>query len=253
MEEIVQDSQKEGDLLRQEILRAIYDFYQEFISGYPVACQKGCSTCCTTSVCATSFEAEFLLKGAVSLGEEGAGLLAMADRARKAEHFQPSCTINTSADICLKGHSPPEEVSALSFDPCPFLSARGECSLYSWRPFACRAMVSRKRCVAGGEADMPPFLITVNLAMCQVLEHLDRDGYYGNILDLLPVVSGKMDVSSFQGAVKTNRSLSCFVVPPDEAARFKSFMRRLSSVTVEKSGSQVKVGDLLPEEWTLLN
>jgi len=40
-------------------------------------------------------------------------------------------------------------------------------------------------CQYGGEAEMEPFLITVNLAIYQIIEHLDKEGVSGNLLDVL--------------------------------------------------------------------
>jgi len=101
---------------------------------------------------------------------------------------------------------------------------------------------------------MPPFLITVNLALYQILEHIDSDGWYGNLLDMLPVVmtepvDAQGMVSSLQGIVKTNRPLPCFIMPPGDRARFKSFMRRLSNQPI----AQGTLGDLQPREWQIIS
>jgi len=46
-------------------------------------------------------------------------------------------------------------------------------------------MSSMEVCQYGGEAEMEPFLITVNLAIYQIIEHLDKEGVSGNLLDVL--------------------------------------------------------------------
>ena len=231
-------------------LEAIYRFYDEFLTGFPIACSAGCSVCCTNSVSATSMEAAYLLQGLSMLPAGGEELLKRAEGMRGEPHFQPSTTINTSAALCMKGKELPEETSPMSFDPCPFLDEEGLCALYGQRPFACRAMSSSTVCKEGGEASMEPFLVTVNLAIYQILEHIDRDGFYGNILDLLPVAAGRIPPSEAQEAVKTNRALNCFIVPPDETMRFKSFMRRLSKVETEGGAT---IGELLPDDWVILS
>jgi len=231
-------------------LEAIYRFYDDFLEGFSIACEKGCHVCCTNSVSSTSLEAAYLIEGVSRMGSGGEELVKRAEAMRAEPHFQPSTTINTSAALCMKGKEIPEETSPMSFDPCPFLSEQGLCSLYEWRPFACRAMSSSSVCVEGGEARMEPFLVTVNLALYQILEHIDRDGFYGNVLDLLPVVAGRMSPAQAGEAIKTNRALNCFIVPPDETVRFKSFMRRLSKV---EAGSGATIGELLPEDWAILS
>lgn len=101
---------------------------------------------------------------------------------------------------------------------------------------------------------MTPFLVTVNLAIYQILEHIDAEGWYGNMLDIIEVARIKRDqrhrtIDAMEGKVKTNRPLPCFIVPPDEVIRFKSFMRRLSK---NEFGDGKKIGDLLPKDWQIL-
>ena len=232
-------------------LKAIYDFYDKFLKGTPLACKKGCATCCTTNVSVTSLEVEYILDS---------GLLTqrLGEKVREAalqDHFVPSTTINTSAAMCLSENQMPEETSPITFDPCPLLTHDGLCSIYQARPFSCRAMNSETLCTEGGEAFMAPFLVTVNLAMYQILEHIDSKGWYGNLLDMVTLVSENREglqqvADTMEGRIKTNRPLPCFIIPPDETMRFKSFMRRLSKVEIEGGKT---VGDLLPENWQILS
>lgn len=96
---------------------------------------------------------------------------------------------------------------------------------------------------------MEPFLVTVNLAIYQILEHIDADGWYGNLLDVIGIFKTngayKSGISSdLQERIKTNRPLPGFMVPQEEMVRFKSFLRRLSKVRVDSDRS---LSDFLPE------
>jgi len=231
-------------------LKAIYDFYEDFLKGTPLACKKGCSTCCTTNVSMTTLEADYIWNSGLFTDS----LYQKLKQAAKEEHFVPSTTINTSAAMCLSENQMPEETSPVTFDPCPLLTEDGLCSIYEVRPFSCRAMSSETVCTEGGEAYMPPFLVTINLAMYQIIEHIDREGWYGNMLDIMEMARRKKEdrtetADAMEGKIKTNRPLPCFIIPPDDIIRFKSFMRRLSQI---ETGDGKKVGDLLPDDWQII-
>ncbi len=233
-----------------QALKAIYDFYDDFLKGTPLACKKGCSTCCTTNVSITTLEARYILESGLLTDD----LFQRLKETAAKEHFVPSTTINTSAAMCLSENQMPEETSPITFDPCPLLTDEGLCSIYEARPFSCRAMSSETPCPEGGEAYMAPFLVTANLAMYQILEHIDAEGWYGNMLDVIEIASKNGNdqikaAETMEGKVKTNRPLSCFIIPPDEVMRFKSFMRRLSKKELENGK---KLGDLLPTDWQIL-
>ena len=231
-------------------LEAVYDFYDQFIKGFSIACRKGCSICCTTNVTVTSLETDYLLQ---SENIDTKLLKRLEDEGRKG-HFIPSTTINTTAALCLAQKDIPEETSPITFNSCPLLDENGLCSVYEHRPFSCRAMSSESVCAEGGQADMPPFLVTVNLALYQILEHLDAEGWYGNLLDMIPLSLARKDqaqelAAGQEGRIKTNRRLPCFIVPPDDTIRFKSFMRMFSK---KKAGGKT-LGELLPEAYEILS
>jgi len=71
-------------------------------------CQKGCSNCCHIDVGITELEAQYI--------ERNAGT--------KMKKTRPASRTS--------GHEK-------SSSPCPFLSATNACTIYEFRPFACRA------------------------------------------------------------------------------------------------------------------
>lgn len=75
-------------------------FNNEFVSTF-TTCKKGCSACCNIDVRLTTFEAEYIA-AATSI---------------------PHATLPSS-----QGHE----------SACPFLSGKGTCSIYNYRPLLCR-------------------------------------------------------------------------------------------------------------------
>ena len=220
-----------------ELLKAIYEFYADFIKGMAVACRKGCSLCCTVNVTATSLETGYLL--------EKAGDFLLRPQVRTAlfqdaeEYYRPSLTTNEIAWHCLKEEAFSDE-GIHGLGSCPFLTSSGVCSLYALRPFACRAMCSRTICKEDSGAEMPPFMITVNLALYQIIEFLDAGGMSGNMIDLLAwQLEGRNE-----GVLLRNKSLPGFLVSPEERGRFNAFMRRLRGWQVAEGRT---IADFLPD------
>ena len=46
---------------KEELLKTIYAVYSQWVERFPLACQKGCASCCTQSVTMTSLEGEMIL------------------------------------------------------------------------------------------------------------------------------------------------------------------------------------------------
>jgi len=111
----------------------------------PLACQRGCATCCTLRVSATAPEvwgvARFLRAVAPRLEPMGIDLMGQV----------------RAADALTRGLDEAGRVAARQ--TCPFI-ARGVCVVYGVRPLACRGHASHdvKACVeaaSGRRADVP--------------------------------------------------------------------------------------------------
>ncbi|OHX37344.1 hypothetical protein BJL95_20545 [Methylomonas sp. LWB] len=116
---------------------------EETESHPPIACDKGCATCCTLRVTATAPEvlliARYIRWTASQNSELGlADLLAKADR--------QTAGLDEAARVKLRR-------------ACPFIR-RGACAIYQVRPLACRGHASydRQACVDAfaGRADRVP-------------------------------------------------------------------------------------------------
>ena len=207
---------------RQAALVSLYTLYEDAIATtFATACEKGCATCCSINVTITSLEARYLLAHPFFTGAEGREIVAGAGNRPR---FIPSLTINRLAEACLKEKHVQQETGIHAAGTCPLLDDSRMCRVYSHRPFACRAMFSTERCRKDGAAEMPPFLYTVNLALCQLIEHLDRHGHTGNMIDML-AGDAKHTIA--------NTPLPGFPVPPADRQRLRTFLVRLQNYPVE--------------------
>lgn len=109
----------------------------------PLACRKGCGTCCRIQVVATAPEVLMVARY----------VRAMADGFRKVG-------IDLPARLAAASAAAPETAGTMALGrECPFL-VEGICVIYPVRPLACRGHVSfnEEACVAAleGEADEVP-------------------------------------------------------------------------------------------------
>ena len=199
-------------------MEALYGFYDDFLKGYGLACQPGCSTCCTRNIVATTLEVRYAMAH-----ERRAMTKARASLGDAVPGYRPSITINASAAYCLRGEDLPEDLGNHREGRCPLLDDRDMCRIYPYRPFSCRAMVSSVPCRERGKAEMEPYLITVNFSIQQILEQMDEGGLTGNLWDVVACVE-----SGDRGHLVPNEPIPGFLVLPGEKGRFHAFLRRLS-------------------------
>jgi Fe-S-cluster containining protein len=174
---------------KKEVLLAVYGVYASWVERFPLACRKGCNTCCTQSVNMTSMEGEIILdfvKGADRekwLLEKLAGVAPGKGR--------QALTLNQFAGACLKHREISGEPGGnWDFTPCFFLE-EGLCSIYEARPFGCRSFGSFVQCATESEAQMAPLHLAVNTVFTQIIEHVSSDGgYCSSMADILHSLVG---------------------------------------------------------------
>ena len=232
------DPQNMNHDLKIACLKAIYKFYDDFIKGLPVACKPGCDVCCTVNVVATSVEIDYLVDNMEIAQKEK--LEAALAEALSQPHFSPAYTTNDVAAACINMQTKiPEEHGEHGKGKCPLLH-NNLCAVYNYRPFACRAMLSQSPCDSDTSAYMNSFMVTVNLAIYQILEALDVGRPYGNILDLM---AGRLNTISDMDTETVCKSLPGFMPLPEEKGRFNSFINRLARQKVE--GTNEPLGTIL--------
>lgn len=222
------------------VLDHIYRVYANFIDKFETACGRGCDRCCTRNVTLTTLEAYKIALHLVESGKQDPfGQLAAAI---DVPRFIPQVTTNELAGICLRGDEPPEEASDPDWGACPFLEG-GACPLYVVRPYGCRCMVSSRRCDETGFADMDPFVVTVNNVILQYIEHVDRDGYSGNLTDLLLFMASEENRRRYrkgalgpppEGLIR-NHPVRALMVPPRHRQKIAPLLKALEQVPASPS------------------
>lgn len=228
-----------------EQLESLYRLYHATagspsFGGGAVACRKGCADCCTCNVAVTSLEAYYLVQ---SLDKRGRAHLEK----RLADHFpekryQPALTFNEFAAFCIEGKNPPEEENDPMWGTCPLLDD-GLCTVYRGRPFGCRSMISGQACGETGYADMPSLILTLNHVFSQYIEHLDENGGYGNLSDMLlkALEKDSADLWFEKGmnsdkteTIIPNRKIRALLVPPEHRDQVMPILRQMPGPLMKK-------------------
>lgn len=210
-------SSASGAALAFPVLEEMYGFYDSFVEEFQLACRPGCPLCCTTNIFASSVEAAYLLE------KSGDGALRSVDL--PDELYRPTTTTNEIARACLEQRLVEDRGSHVK-GACPLLGEDGTCTIYRWRPMACRGMHSLSPCTQNTPgADMDPFLMELHLVMYQLIEQLalETGGRCGNLFDLLPSITGSLE----QGHLLEPSPFPGLVVMPSNAGRVRAFLRRL--------------------------
>lgn len=215
-------------------LDRIYQAYQDFISGPELACKPGCSACCTRNVTMTTLEGHYLLSQLKM--EEKQELLARIKIMEQGKRFQPRITINDLAERCMRGEDIPDEDKDDRAGPCSILED-DLCYIYRARPFHCRCMVSADDCGVSGCASMDDFILTVNNMFLQLIEHVDFNGYTGNLVDILLYLEEKLEEknensmeSGGPGQLIPNRPARILMIPPEHRKKIDPLLGRLQKI-----------------------
>ena len=220
-----------------EILDQIYEIYDRFCARLSVACERNCAICCTGNVTLTTLEGYRMIED--MLQKDKADLPGRLDGAAETGRFQPKITTNQLADLCRQGKKVPEEDNGQAATPCFFLE-KDECPLYTHRPFGCRCLMSRRKCDDTGYADMDDFVLSVNTVFLQTIEHIDSDGFSGNLIDVLLFLrskthrqdyrSGRPDVTGTR--LIPNRPMTILFVPPEHQNRMAPILQAVQAIQV---------------------
>ncbi|MDA8405169.1 MAG: YkgJ family cysteine cluster protein [Desulfobacteraceae bacterium] len=221
---------------RLKALDQLYAVYDQFTGNRNVACQKFCADCCTCNVTLTGLEAARITAGLDENTKQAIRwkLTNLLARPR----FIPEITINRLADICAQGGEPPEEVVDPAWGACPLLENKS-CPIYDVRPFGCRCMTSFQKCSDTGVADIDDFSLTVNHVFLQLIEHMDKNGSFGNISDMLAdVLSGGAVASKTRSGshhsprLIPNSPLNTLLIPPGHREKIQPILAALRTIQI---------------------
>lgn len=215
-------------------LEKIYALYDQFFCTMQTVCGKGCATCCTANVTMTTLEGLFILDHWQAHGRKPP--MELLRKSAQNPGFRPTLTINQLAALCLEDKEIPEESADPGAGPCPLLR-NDLCTLYAARPFGCRAMVSSTDCAYSGEADMPDFVLAANNLISQFIEALDHAGRFGNLADILLLLSAPAAVPPQEHPslekMAANRSIPVLMIPPEHRQRMQPLLRALQQILQE--------------------
>ena len=219
-----------------EQLKKVYALHDKAVGDIQAECRQGCSSCCTCNVILTSLETDFLIARLTDTERR-----ALADRVARffpEQRYLPKMTTNRFARLCVQGKKIPEEDNDPSWGACPILED-SMCSLYETRPFGCRALMSQVSCEKKGYAKIPPFVLSVNNVFVQYIEHMDQNGFSGNLSDMLTLFLsdrlaghrlGSSAVANDEHFV-FNEKIAVLMVPPEHRQRIRPLLDQLSGLT----------------------
>ena len=220
-----------------EILDQIYEIYDRVCAKLSIACERNCAGCCTGNVTLTTLEGYRMIED--MLQKDKADLLDRLNDTAEPGRFQPGTTTNQLADLCRQGKEVPEEDSGPVSTTCTFLE-KNICPFYTNRPFGCRCMMSRRKCGEIGYADMDDFVLSINTVFLQTIEHIDSDGFSGNMIDVLRFFLSKTHRQDYRNdklavigtQLIPNRPMTILFVPPEHQNRMAPILQALQEIQV---------------------
>lgn len=227
--------------MKKEVLQTIYSCFETWADSESFICFKGCASCCTQNVTATSLEVAVVLDHIIKEQKED----WFGERLKKVSSIEPPIiSTNEFALACMEDKDvDPGNFS--NFEACPFLK-ENLCTIYEVRPFGCRCFNSRKKCSAGGAAEVPEYYLSASSTVQQLIEHLDQGWYWGNFLDVIFAMAGTHDYSflkkylnedDIEAAVKRVRKASPlpgFLYAQDEAQKIEPLLQTIFSAKCGK-------------------
>ncbi len=223
-------------LQKLELLEKIYQLYEGIIKETEFVCKSGCDSCCTCNVTVTGLETIYLINALTD--EQKTILFDSIKSCFSDQRFIPKTTINEFARMLAQGQEPPDEENDPTWGSCPLIENE-HCTVYGSRPFGCRNLVSEVDCRTSGFAQVPPAVLTINNIFQQYIEHLDQGGVYGNLSDMLKMLSTKPEsederafLTKRQGKTGFLRNERIFVlmVPPEHRKRVEKIVGKLNAI-----------------------
>ena len=209
-------------------IKKIYQLYEEALADTRVVCEEGCSDCCTCNVILTSLEVRFLVQSL-----DSRGLSDMKQRLEEnfpRKRYIPRMTTNQFADFCMSGQDIPEEENNPDWGKCPLLEAN-RCTIYSARPFGCRSMLSQVNCRETGFAQVPPLALTITNIFLQYIEHLDHQGFSGNLSDMLALHLENSENFEKNQECIANMKMRVLLIPPEHRSEVGPLLKQLTALT----------------------
>lgn len=220
-----------SDPQKRAVLAQLYHLHSQYIRTVNIACAKYCHDCCTTNVTMTSLEGNYILSGLAP--ERFAAIMPLIRRQLQKPRFIPALTTNRIAQSCRDGDDPVDEPAPADPGTCPLLH-EGLCRIYTVRPFGCRCMVSSAPCRRTGWAETDSVTLTINTIFLQVIEHVDQDGFSGNLSDVLARLDAKSrpdPVASPAANLVANAPMPALFIPPEHRHQVMPIIAAIRSLS----------------------
>ncbi len=217
---------------RQLAFRKIYEVFADWSSTIPVACHKGCATCCTLGVTVSETEAELIT---ASIREHALTQWIVRRLQQLPSLPRPICTTNEFAGACLAG-TEADPGSGFFDGTCPFLD-HTLCRIYPVRPFGCRSFISTTRCHANRQAELPSFYLSGVTAVSQVLEHLDQGRRWGHLSSLVDTLLREKGAQAVRPVdpLLTARPLPGFLLSDEDFPMVSHLLETIFAATLEET------------------
>ena len=223
------------------VLKQIYKIYDDFNDTLDVACKIYCSQCCTNDVIMTTLEGQLIIE--YVLESEPFEWLKKVEKGLSKKRFLPQTTTNKIAELCRKGKELPREDHSCAEDICPLL-ADDECPIYTVRPFGCRCLVSTHDCRPTGYASVDSFVLSANHLFLQFIEHVDANGFSGNLTDVLWFMASKDNRIGYEtdtlkdaeiilkSKLISNLPMKVLMVPPEHRIQIQPILDALNNIKI---------------------
>ncbi len=216
-------------------LKAVFDLFESLVKNTDWVCGQKCAACCTCNVTMTSLEAQLMVS---QLSDDLKQSIKDKIKAHVvSKKYVPKLTFNRFARLCRQGKDIPEEENDPLWGRCALLETK-LCMVYEYRPFGCRALLSSVDCKENGYARIPPFVLTLNNLFLQYIEHLDHDGFSGNLSDMLALYltheAETSDPEKIAGLADErftpNEKISVLMIPPEHRGEIGPVIEKLNGI-----------------------
>ncbi|MCP3901011.1 MAG: hypothetical protein GY707_15000 [Desulfobacteraceae bacterium] len=211
--------------IRLEQLKNIYQLFEQTMASFDVVCEEKCATCCTCNVTMTQLEAQYI---ALSLQQDE--IKRLCNRILNffpQKSYRPKITMNGFARRCIENKDIPEEENNPDWGKCPLLTD-DRCTIYPYRPFGCRALLSEVHCKKKGYAQVPEIGQTYQTIFMQAIEHLDQGNSFGNLSDMMTVllnIDSKKNIAD--NSLLVNEPVSAMMIPPEHRKKTEPVINHL--------------------------
>ncbi len=102
-------------------------------------------------------------------------------------------------------------------------------------------MISEHSCQEIGYAKVAEYIITVNTLFLQAIEHIDADGYTGNLTDVLLCLALKDNRDAYkrktfhckEKSLVANQPIKHLMIPPQHLEKIEPILQALRQVTFD--------------------